>query len=379
MKLNQIWHCPRPELAKSYLALLSAGPVVSTTIFAPRRTGKTVFLRQDLTPAAKGAGYTVAYADLWQTRLSPGIALVRGLEEALEPKTLAQKALNKLQQPIKKIKAGGSLGEFKGEFEVELSDPRREATNLALRIDDLIAQLCVKNPLLLLIDEAQELARTKENELVATALRTAITKHRDKVRVVFTGSSRTRLAHVFSNTEAPLYSVGAAIQDFPLLGKELVEFVALKFEQATQRSLDVTKAWQELQGFKQQPEPFLAAVVAVLMDPSLTLERACELERAEQNKAENHEGTWSALDALQKQLVQLLANDPAAKPFSKTVLARLGKSLGLPVLDATSVQFALRKLSEKNVVTKSARGAYVFESDAFERWVRTLAPEADGG
>ena len=358
MKLNQIWHCPRPELAKSYLALLSAGPVVSTTIFGPRRTGKTVFLRQDLTPAAKEAGYTVAYAGLWQTRLSPGVALVRGLEEALEPKTLAQKALNKLQHPIKKVKAGGAVGDFKGEFEVELNDPKKEATELAWRIDDLIARLCAKNPLLLLIDEAQELARTKENELVATALRTAITKHRDKVRVVFTGSSRTRLAHVFSNTDAPLYSVGAAIQDFPLLGKELVEFVALKFQQATQRSLDLTKGWQEFQAFKQQPEPFLAAVVAVLMDPSLTLERACELERAEQNKAENHEGTWSALDALQKQLVLLLAEDPAAKPFSKTVLARLSKSLGLPVLDATSVQFALRKLSEKNVVSKSARGSY---------------------
>jgi hypothetical protein len=377
MKLNQIWHCPRPALAKSYLVLMSAGPIVTTTIFAPRRTGKTVFLRQDLTPAAIDAGYTVAYADLWQTRLSPGVALVRGLEEALEPKTFSQKVLKKIQHPIKKVKAGGAVGEIKGEFEIELGDPRKEATDLALRIDDLIAQLCAKNPLLLLIDEAQELARTRENELVATALRTAITKHRDKIRVIFTGSSRTRLAHVFSSTDAPLYSVGAAIQDFPLLGKELAEFVAEKFQQATQRSLDVTKAWQEFQAFKQQPEPFLAAVVAVLMDPSMTLERACELERAEQNKAENHEGTWTTLDALQKQLVRLLAEDPAAKPFSKTVLTRFSKALGLPALDATSVQFALRKLSEKSIVSKSARGAYVFESDAFGRWVRTLAPDLD--
>ena len=139
----------------------------------------------------------------------------------------------------------------------------------------------------------------------------------------------------------------------------------------------MSQGWQELLAFKQQPEPFLAAVVAVLMDPSLTLERACELEKAEQNKAENHEGTWSALDAVQKQLVRLLAED--AKPFSKTVLARWRKSLGLPVFDTTSVQFALRKLSEKSIVSKSARGAYVFESDACERWVRTLGPDVNGG
>lgn len=376
MKLNQIWHCPRPELAKSYLALLSAGPVVSTSIFAPRRTGKTVFLRQDLTPAAEKAGYTVAYADLWQTRSSPGVALVRGLEEALEPKTFTQKTLQKLQQPVRKVKATGALGEFKGEFELELNASKKEATELALRVDDLIAQLCAKKPLLLLVDEAQELARTKDNELVATALRTAITKHRDTMRVVFTGSSRTQLAHVFSNTDAPLYSVGAAIQDLPLLGLELVEFVAGKFKQATQRSLDVAKARLALQAFKQQPEPFLAAVVAVLMDPSVSLEAACELEMAEQNKAENHEGTWATLDALQKQLVKLLAENPAAKPFSKPVLARLAKALGLQSLDAPTVQFALRKLGQKTIVTKSARGHYVFESDAFERWVRTLASDA---
>ena len=345
MKLNKIWHCARPKLAQSYLALLDAGPVVSTSIFAPRRTGKTVFLRQDLTPAAQKAGYCVAYADLWQTRLSPGASLVRGLEEASEPKAFGQ---------------------------VDLSDGKKESTELALRIDDLIAKLCARSPLLLLVDEAQELAKTKDNELVATALRTAITKHRDHIRVVFTGSSRTQLAHVFSNTDSPLYSVGAAIQDFPLLGRELVEFVAEKFETATQRKLDLAEAWHQFQAFKQQPEPFLNAVVALMLDPSTTLAKACQAERTDQDKAENHEGTWSSLDAVQKQLVKLLADDATAKPFSKSVMTMIATQVGVATLDTSTIQFALRKLGEKTVLTKSPRGNYVFESDAFERWVKTL-------
>src|SRR5579864_4212971 len=143
MRLNQIWHCPRPELALSYLTLLQAGPVVSTTIFAPRRTGKTVFLRQDLTPAAQKAGFRVAYADLWQTRI---------------------------KRPVRKVTAKGGIAGVKGEV---------EATELALRIEELIGLLVAKQPLLLLVDEAQELARTRENELIAAALRTALTKHRD--------------------------------------------------------------------------------------------------------------------------------------------------------------------------------------------------------
>ena len=84
------------------------------------------------------------------------------------------------------------------------------------------------------------------------------------------------------------------------------------------------------------------AVVALMVDPSTTLAKACEVEHTDQDKVENHEGAWSSLDAVQKQLVKLLADDATAKPFSKSVL------------------------------TKSPRGNYVFESDAFERWVKTL-------
>jgi hypothetical protein len=374
MKLNQIWHCARPELAQRYLALLQAGPVVSTTIFAPRRTGKTMFLRKDLTPAAEEAGFTVAYVDLWQTRLNPGIAIVRGLEEALTPKSLAQKTLHKLQEPVKKLKASGSAGELKGAIEVELGDAKKEATELALRIEELIVKLVSRRKLLLLIDEAQELARNKDNELMAMALRTAITKNSDRLRVVFTGSSRTQLANVFSNSNAPLFSVGATVQEFPRLGRDLVEFVAEKFQTSSGRPFDVAAGWTAFEEFQQQPEPFLSAVVAMLMDPSLTLERAVAIEKAEQDKEENHEGTWASLDAMQRQLLLLFVKEPQAKPFGKMALAKLAKALGVSSLAPTDVQYSLNSLKEKTVIAKAPGGVYTFESAAFERWVRTLAP-----
>lgn len=371
MKLTQIWHYPRPLLAKRYLDLLGAGPVSSTSIFAPRRTGKTVFLRQDLTPAALERGYRVAYADLWQTKLSPGVALIRGLEEALTPKNLGERLMEKAKTPVKKFKAKGALGEL----EVELDETKKAATDTALQIEDLIEKLCAKGPLLLLIDEAQELARSREAELVATALRTALTKHRDKVRVVFTGSSRTQLAHVFSNAKAPLYSVGASIQDFPLLDRGLVKFVADKFYAATKRRLSVDEAYAEFAGFNFQPEPFLAAVVCVMMNPGTTLKEACLAQHVELNKAENHEGTWASMDSLQQALVRLFANNPAERPFSKLTLAKLAQSLGLPSLEATTVQFAMRKLASNNIGSKGPQNLFVFDSAPFEAWVKTLGQD----
>jgi hypothetical protein len=376
MELHRIWHCPRPELAQSYLRLLGSGLVVSTTIFAPRRTGKTVFLRQDLTPAALKAGYAVAYADLWQTRHSPGVALIRALEDALQPATVGQRVMSRLKTPVHKLKAGGSAAGMAAEIELELADPRRNATEMALRLDELVAQAVAKKPLLLLVDEAQELARNAANELVAAALRTTITRHRDRLRVVFTGSSRSRLAHVFLDADAPLYSVGATVQDFPLLGRELPEFVAGKFEAASGRRLDVAEAWVEFQAFDHRPEPFLQAIVAMLMDPALTLATACARERAEAERRDNHAAAWAQLDGLQRQLALRVLADPDAAPFSKATLAALAQALGTASLGASSVQHALKVLADRNIVVKTARGQFVFDDPAFERWLRAESARA---
>ncbi len=372
MKLTEIWHYHRPALARVYLDTLDAGMVTSTTIFAPRRAGKTSFLLKDLSPAAQQAGYTVAYADLWQTRMWPGAAIVRGLEQASEPKGAFDSLVAKLNAPIKKIKAKAELPGSTIEGEIELSERGAKAqTDIALQIDVLITSLCKKAPLLLLVDEAQELARTREHEAVATALRTAMVKNQARLRVVFTGSSRTHLAHVFSNSNAPLYSTGSAIADFPKLDRDFVEYIAQRFEESTQRTLPVALAWKAFVAFGQQPEPFLVGVVNMVLDPSLKLDEAMQAVADRLARTENHEGAWAALDATQKALVRMLAQDPSLKPFSAAVLAKLRKEIGVDTLQVTHVQRAMAKLSD--VVVKSPRDTYEFENEAFARWIRTLA------
>lgn len=372
MNLIEIWHYHRPALAKVYLDTLNAGLVTSTTIFAPRRAGKTSFLLKDLMPAAETAGYTVAYADLWQTKLSPGVSIVRALERALEPKNIVGSFIAKLHVPIKKIKAKAEVAGATLESEMEFGNAEKHAyTENALEIDSLIEKLCKKKPLLLLIDEAQELAKTKEHEAVATALRTAITKNQNRLRVVFTGSSRTQLARVFSNSNAPLYSTGSAIIDFPLLNRDFVEYIAKRFEASTSRTLPIAPAWQAFLAFKQQPEPFLAGIVDMVLNPSLTLEDAMRTVTEKLEHTENHEEAWSALDETQKALARMLAQDPSLKPFSKQVVLKLREIIGIESLEVTHVQRAMSKLSD--IVVKSPRDTYEFENESFAQWIRTLA------
>lgn len=373
MELTELWHFPRPDLASAYLATLNAGLVTSTTIFAPRRTGKTVFLLRDLKPLAESEGYTVVYADLWQTRQTPGAALVRAIEEALEPHSLLDKVIARLQTPVKALKGKAEFAGAKLEGHIDLEhDPKREITDTALLIDALIAELTKRRPMLFLIDEAQALGRSKEGEEMARALRTTLTKQQRKLRMLFTGSSRTKLGHVFTNANAPLYSAASTVQDFPLLGDDFVDYIARRFKESTRRKLDVAAAREAFELFGRRPEPLMEAVLALMMSPALTFQQTIAMQQEKLARRENHEGTWNSLDATERVLVRMLADDPSIKPFAKATLVRLRKHVGIEDLQATHVQKALNRLAEKTVVAKSPRDVYEFENESFVDWVRNI-------
>jgi hypothetical protein len=373
MELTELWHFPRPDLARAYLSTLNAGLVMSTTIFAPRRTGKTVFLLRDLKPLAESEGYTVVYADLWQTRQTPGAALSRALEEALEPHSLLEKIVARLHAPVKGLKAKAEFAGARLEGQIDLeNDTKREITDTALLIDALVAELTKRRPILFLIDEAQALGRSKEGEEMARALRTTLTKHQRRLRMLFTGSSRTKLGHVFTNANAPLYSAASAVQDFPLLGDDFVDYIARRFKESTKRKLDAGAAREAFQLFGRRPEPLMETVLALMMSPALAFPDAIAMQQEKLARRENHEGTWNSLDATERVLVRMFADDSSVKPFAKATLARIRKRVGIEDLQATHVQKALGRLAEKTVVAKSPRDVYEFENDSFADWVRNI-------
>lgn len=63
----------RPQLAASLAQnILHVAPTSASSsglfLAAPRRTGKSTFLREDLRPQLEGQGALVVYADLWENR-----------------------------------------------------------------------------------------------------------------------------------------------------------------------------------------------------------------------------------------------------------------------------------------------------------------------
>ena len=108
-------------------------------------------------------------------------------------------------------------------------------------------------------------------------------------------------------------------------------------------TLPVIPAWQAFVNFQQQPEPFLVGIVDMVLNPTVTLDDAMKAVADKLAHTENHEGAWAALDATQKALVRMLAQDPSLKPFSKAVVLKLRTTIGVETLEATHVQRAMSK------------------------------------
>lgn len=68
--------------------------------------GKTLFVRNDLVPAAEAWGWRACYIDLWVRRDHPEVALVEELEAAARPKGLVSKAIKPDKVTAKAAYAG---------------------------------------------------------------------------------------------------------------------------------------------------------------------------------------------------------------------------------------------------------------------------------
>lgn len=72
----------------------------------------------------------------------------------------------------------------------------------------------------------------------------------------------------------------------------------------------------------------MVGIVDMILNPSITLEDAMKMVIDKVAHTENHEGALAALDATQKVLVRMIAQDPSLKPFSKAVVLNLRVIIG---------------------------------------------------
>jgi hypothetical protein len=244
--------------------------------------------------------------------------------------------------------------------------------------------------IVLIIDEAQHALNSESGLNTMFALKAARDQlngghESDGLRLVFTGSSRDKLANLVLKSKQPFF--GAHITPFPLLGQDYVEFA--------------TGVWN---GRLADSNQFIAADLAyafdlvghrpemlhkLLSEVSVGRGEASNLGELLRTGALNHQaGIWSDyesayndLSALQRAVLDVMAERAITKqpfvPFSEQTFQDVNRRLELaqadPNASTPSVQKALDVLREKELVWKANRGEYALEDTAMAEWLTRSA------
>ena len=374
MTAEDPWHFERTGFSARILTLLTGGPAQALTLFAPRRTGKTEFLLKDLAPLAESRGHRVIYASFRQAPLSPLAVLLHALETSLKRGRAGDGIRSAALALAPRLSLSGPVSGAGVKAEIDLTALEGEPPgDLLLHLDDLLERASRKRKAtILLLDEVQELARARGNAPLVAALRTSLDKRSDRLKAVFTGSSREGLAAMFSARQAPFFHFATPIE-LPALDAPFVDHVLGAFRKVARRTLkrrDMLSAFERLHA---NPYFFRVLVETLLHDPALGVEAALAQVRERIAADLGYPNTWLSLTPVQRATAQVLAGG-AGRPFSRRFREMAGIALGEETPPAARIQAALRRL-ERLGLADTHTGDWALVDHEFAAWIR----ENDGG
>lgn len=360
MKRTDPLYFPRSELAQRLLISLKDGITHALTLFAPRRMGKTQFLLNDIEPKAEEMGFNVFYfsfmeqADDNKTQQAFVYALLDFLNKIIQGKS-------KLIDTLKSIKSLDILG-----VGVELNEQEEQAQINVSRLLNEIAEKSEK-PILMLLDEVQELARSKGNEGLVRSLRTGLDVNQSKIKVIFTGSSTNGLKAMFNDNKAPFFHFAHAL-NFPHLDKSFTDFLADIYEQRTGKQLDKTAFYQTFERFHFTPLYMRAITQDMIINPDLTLDEVVEYRLSQMDEQGGIMKQWQHLSELERQLLRLIANGNST-PYSKETRLMLAEVMGVDDITSSTIQGKLRKLERNELIARNIDKTLQINDPHFKTWI----------
>lgn len=345
--MQDIWHYPRTDLAEQVLNLFNTGLSHALTFFAPRRKGKTEFLLKDIKPLALEQDYQVFYFSFLD---SGEIAQRRFIYELMN---FSQGKLAKATKHLSSVEVQG----FRAEFNQLQSDDLLQA------LDSLAKQ---NKPTLLLLDEIQALAGVQYYPIIAS-LRTALDTNKDKIKVIFTGSSREHLRLMFSSSKAPFFHYGQNL-NFPDFDAGFTDHLATTLYYTTKRQIDAEQLYTAFVAMNHSPQMARALIERIALNPNLTLEQAQGELLDEIQGKQDYITTYQDLTALQQHLLAYIATGQG-ELYSKHTKEQLNQALGVNITNH-AIQSALRSLSKKSLIFKQNNGIYEIDDAFFKQWLQ---------
>ncbi|NVN61748.1 hypothetical protein FGL97_00535 [Pseudomonas putida] len=374
LRRNQLANALAQDLAGESLVDYSSGMFLA----APRRTGKSTFLNNDFIPECVQRGWLPVYVDLWSDRDAAPAQLISGAIGTALARFEGALARTAKKAGIDKVNLLRTLS-------WDFTRPQLPAgTTLAQALavlHQVSGQLVV-----LIIDEAQHALNSEDGLNAMFALKAARDHlnrgdRPDGLRLVFTGSSRDKLANLVLKSKQPFF--GASITPFPLLGREYVEFITAlwnrRLAESNQFKVEDLAYAFELVG--RRPE----MLNKLLAEVSVGLGEAGNLGELLRNGALNHqagvwsdyESAWNELTPLQQAVLEVMAERTLGRqpfsPFTEQTLVEVSRKLeqaqAVANVNTANVQKALDALRDKELVWKANRGEYALEDTSMAEWL----------
>lgn len=330
--------------------------------------GKTEFLTKDLTPAAQSKGYVVGYCNLWQEEQEPVKAIAEAVAATGQPRHLLAKVRAKITSPVNTLKISGKIGAIaEGTAELGLRDLDKQYAGqlrAAFRAFDKS-----QNKGLLLIDEAQVLA-AKNHRFLEKALRALLDTRKDRLHVIFTGSSEDRLRAMFAVEDKAFYN-WARVEPLPLLGEEFVRELTRRANALTTMKLELADTLRAFDALKRVPELFRRFLAQYLANAFEGIDRAIETCKQTVYLEQGYGTRWAKLLPADRLLLRAVAAGETDLHGARS-LGRIGKALGLRrAADRSVPQNALKRLRDRQILIQTGTGVYQYEDETFKDWVLT--------
>jgi len=368
---DNVFH--RPELAQSLadkILHVAVGSAAASGVFlaAPRRTGKSTFVREDLRPALEAAGALVLYVDLWANPAANPGAVIVGAVRAL----LAERD-GVIQRLAKRVGLSG-MNVAGVQFDLE-----RVGLDRDISLADALAALSddTGKMIVLIIDEAQHAITTAEGSEALFALKAA----RDELnssahhglRLVCTGSNRDKLAMLRNGKDQAFF--GAPMVNFPPLAADYIAWFCARVDLPFQLDPSVVLGLFEQAGHR--PEVIYAAADVFRFDFTLDpVAGPARFGNEVKNQIEAMNGELMkivhSLTPIQSAVLRVMASQGESfAPFEAATLEMYKRALVIAEVaesearaDVPNVQAALSALQEKKLVWRAARGVYSLEEQA---------------